>query len=170
MWATAQLGQHLPGLQSRDGTLTNASDTGMRAVHVPLPTRHPGTMAMPLERRANRPARSLIALVRGGLDASAGQGIDPALSRKSKAGRREVPLPPFVVELLAAHRERYPAGSVGEVFTTRPAILAAVHSSRLGAGARPSSGSGCWATWWRGCGSMICTTAPPRGSSPAVVP
>ncbi|MEV5738605.1 site-specific integrase [Microbispora rosea] len=36
---------------------------------------------------------------------------------KSKAGRREVPLPPFVVELLAAHRERYPAGPVGEVFT-----------------------------------------------------
>ncbi|OPG12518.1 hypothetical protein B1L11_14135 [Microbispora sp. GKU 823] len=36
---------------------------------------------------------------------------------KSKAGRREVPLPLFVVELFAAHRERYPAGPVGEAFT-----------------------------------------------------
>jgi integrase len=36
---------------------------------------------------------------------------------KSKAGRRVVPLPPFVGELLTAHRERYPAGDDGAVFT-----------------------------------------------------
>lgn len=36
---------------------------------------------------------------------------------KSKAGRREVPLPAFVVELLREHRKLYPAGPLGEVFT-----------------------------------------------------
>ncbi|ETK30968.1 tyrosine-type recombinase/integrase [Microbispora sp. ATCC PTA-5024] len=36
---------------------------------------------------------------------------------KSKAGRREVPLPGFVVELLTAHRDRYGPGPLGEVFT-----------------------------------------------------
>jgi integrase len=37
---------------------------------------------------------------------------------KSRAGRREVPLPRFVVDLLTAHRDAYPAGALGEVFTT----------------------------------------------------
>lgn len=36
---------------------------------------------------------------------------------KSKAGRREVPIPPFLVDLLTTHRERYPSGQAGEVFT-----------------------------------------------------
>jgi len=36
---------------------------------------------------------------------------------KSKASRLVVPLPPFVVELLTAHRERFPAGDDGAVFT-----------------------------------------------------
>ncbi|HET9658573.1 MAG TPA: site-specific integrase [Kineosporiaceae bacterium] len=36
---------------------------------------------------------------------------------KSRAGRRTVPLPPFVVELLKAHRETYGTGAAGEVFT-----------------------------------------------------
>lgn len=36
---------------------------------------------------------------------------------KSKAGRRTVPLPPFVRELLAGYRAAYPAGPAGELFT-----------------------------------------------------
>ncbi|RZU49204.1 site-specific recombinase XerD [Krasilnikovia cinnamomea] len=36
---------------------------------------------------------------------------------KSRAGRRTVPLPPFTADLLAAHRETFPAGPAGEVFT-----------------------------------------------------
>jgi len=36
---------------------------------------------------------------------------------KSRAGRRTVPLPPFVAELLAAHRDAFRAGAAGEVFT-----------------------------------------------------
>ncbi|WP_019873983.1 tyrosine-type recombinase/integrase [Sporichthya polymorpha] len=36
---------------------------------------------------------------------------------KSRAGRREVPLPPFAVDALIEHRSRYPAGPAGEVFT-----------------------------------------------------
>ena len=36
---------------------------------------------------------------------------------KSRAGRREVPLPPFLVELLRRHCEDYPPGRRGEVFT-----------------------------------------------------
>lgn len=36
---------------------------------------------------------------------------------KSKASRREVPLPRFVIELLTAHRNRYEPGPLGEVFT-----------------------------------------------------
>jgi integrase len=35
---------------------------------------------------------------------------------KSKAGRRTVPLPPFVVQLLTEHAQRFPAGPTGEVF------------------------------------------------------
>lgn len=36
---------------------------------------------------------------------------------KSRAGRRTVPLPPFVVEALRHHREIVPPGASGEVFT-----------------------------------------------------
>jgi integrase len=36
---------------------------------------------------------------------------------KSKAGRRVVPLPPFVVELLREHRARYEPGPAGQVFS-----------------------------------------------------
>ena len=36
---------------------------------------------------------------------------------KSRAGRRVVPLPDFVTELLAAHREAFPPGPADEVFT-----------------------------------------------------
>jgi integrase len=36
---------------------------------------------------------------------------------KSRAGRRVVLLPPFVVELLRAHRDDYASGPAGEVFT-----------------------------------------------------
>lgn len=36
---------------------------------------------------------------------------------KSRAGRRSVPLPPFVAELFTRHRERYTPGPQGEVFT-----------------------------------------------------
>lgn len=38
---------------------------------------------------------------------------------KSKAGRRSVPLPDFVGELLTEHRRRYPPGVAGAVFTSR---------------------------------------------------
>jgi integrase len=38
---------------------------------------------------------------------------------KSRAGRRVVPLPPFVAELLAAHRRIYADGRSGLVFTSR---------------------------------------------------
>lgn len=38
---------------------------------------------------------------------------------KSRAGRRTVPLPAFVVELLAEHKRLYPAGESGHVFTSR---------------------------------------------------
>ncbi len=38
---------------------------------------------------------------------------------KSKAGRRTVPLPPFVVELLTAHARAYPPGALGLIFTAR---------------------------------------------------
>ncbi|WFE27791.1 site-specific integrase [Solwaraspora sp. WMMD791] len=36
---------------------------------------------------------------------------------KSRAGRRAVPLPEFATEILRAHREAFPAGPIGEVFT-----------------------------------------------------
>ncbi|MEU4715293.1 site-specific integrase [Micromonospora purpureochromogenes] len=36
---------------------------------------------------------------------------------KTRAGRRAVPLPPFVVKLLRAHRQLVPPGPAGEVFT-----------------------------------------------------
>ncbi|MGH3341416.1 MAG: tyrosine-type recombinase/integrase [Carbonactinosporaceae bacterium] len=36
---------------------------------------------------------------------------------KSRAGNRSVPLPPFVSQLLTVHREQYPPGSGGEIFT-----------------------------------------------------
>jgi integrase len=36
---------------------------------------------------------------------------------KSRAGRRVVPLPPFAVKLLRAHRKLVPPGSSGEIFT-----------------------------------------------------
>jgi len=38
---------------------------------------------------------------------------------KSKAGRRTVPLPPFVLDQLNTHRDRYPAGPLGEIFTNQ---------------------------------------------------
>jgi integrase len=38
---------------------------------------------------------------------------------KSRAGRRTVPLPGFVVDLLAEHKRRYPPGAAGLVFTSR---------------------------------------------------
>jgi integrase len=38
---------------------------------------------------------------------------------KSRAGRRTVPLPPFVVQLLEAHRDIYAPGQLGEVFTNQ---------------------------------------------------
>jgi hypothetical protein len=38
---------------------------------------------------------------------------------KSKAGRRTVPLPPFLIELLAEHQAHYPEGPFGDVFTNR---------------------------------------------------
>ncbi|MFU8875792.1 tyrosine-type recombinase/integrase [Micromonospora sp. SL4-19] len=40
---------------------------------------------------------------------------------KSRAGRRTVPVPDFAAELLAAHREAFPAGPRGEVFTNSSA-------------------------------------------------
>jgi integrase len=36
---------------------------------------------------------------------------------KSRAGRRTVPLPDFAADLLTAHKEAFPAGPAGEVFT-----------------------------------------------------
>lgn len=36
---------------------------------------------------------------------------------KSRKGRREVPMPPFLVDLLTTHRELYPSGRTGEIFT-----------------------------------------------------
>jgi integrase len=38
---------------------------------------------------------------------------------KSRAGRRIVPLPGFVIELLTEHQRRYPPGTAGLVFTSR---------------------------------------------------
>jgi integrase len=40
---------------------------------------------------------------------------------KTRAGRRVVPLPPFVVKLLRAHRQLVPSGPAGEVFTNEAA-------------------------------------------------
>ncbi|MFG3704752.1 tyrosine-type recombinase/integrase [Micromonospora sp. NPDC047670] len=40
---------------------------------------------------------------------------------KSRAGRRTVPVPDFAVELLTAHRDVFPAGPRGEVFTNSSA-------------------------------------------------
>ncbi|MEU7588896.1 site-specific integrase [Micromonospora sp. NPDC049230] len=40
---------------------------------------------------------------------------------KSRAGRRTVPVPDFATELLTAHREAFPAGPRGEVFTNSSA-------------------------------------------------
>ncbi|MET8197139.1 site-specific integrase [Micromonospora sp. NPDC005222] len=40
---------------------------------------------------------------------------------KSRAGRRTVPVPDFAVDLLAAHREAFPPGPRGEVFTNSSA-------------------------------------------------
>ncbi|PZF86549.1 tyrosine-type recombinase/integrase [Micromonospora deserti] len=40
---------------------------------------------------------------------------------KSRAGRRTVPVPDFAVDLLTAHREAFPAGARGEVFTNSSA-------------------------------------------------
>ncbi len=36
---------------------------------------------------------------------------------KTRAGRRTVPMPDFAAELLAAHKEAFPSGPAGEVFT-----------------------------------------------------
>ena len=38
---------------------------------------------------------------------------------KSRAGRRIVALPGFVVDLLTEHKRRYPTGADGRVFTSR---------------------------------------------------
>ncbi|MGW9195558.1 tyrosine-type recombinase/integrase [Micromonospora chersina] len=40
---------------------------------------------------------------------------------KSRAGRRTVPVPDFAADLLAAHREAFPSGPRGEVFTNSSA-------------------------------------------------
>ncbi|MEU8262485.1 hypothetical protein AB0C02_17865 [Micromonospora sp. NPDC048999] len=42
---------------------------------------------------------------------------------KSRAGRRSVPVPGFAVELLAAHREAFPAGPRGEVTASQSSRL-----------------------------------------------
>jgi integrase len=38
---------------------------------------------------------------------------------KSRAGRRVVPMPGFVIDLLTEHKKRYPPGAAGLVFTSR---------------------------------------------------
>lgn len=78
---------------------------------------------------------------------------------KSRAGRREVPLPPFLVELLTAHREAFEPGPTGELFTNvaggplwrgsfrsriwKPALLRA----RLPLALRFHDLRHCYATW-----------------------
>ncbi|MFF0248218.1 tyrosine-type recombinase/integrase [Streptosporangium sandarakinum] len=49
---------------------------------------------------------------------------------KSRAGRREVPLPGFAVDLLTRHRAAFPAGPLGEVFTGRSGNLMSRHTFR----------------------------------------
>lgn len=49
---------------------------------------------------------------------------------KSRAGRREVPLHRFAVDLLTRHRAAFPAGPLGEVFTGRSGNLMSRHTFR----------------------------------------
>ncbi|MGW7477124.1 tyrosine-type recombinase/integrase [Nonomuraea muscovyensis] len=49
---------------------------------------------------------------------------------KSRAGRREVPLPCFAVDLLTAHRDAFPPGPLGEVFIVRSGNLMSRHTFR----------------------------------------
>jgi integrase len=83
---------------------------------------------------------------------------------KSRAGRREIPLPGFAVELLTAHRDAFPAGPLGEVFTVRSGNLMSRHTFRARVW-RPSlvragllgslvpSGSGFAGTWTNKAGT-----------------
>jgi integrase len=58
---------------------------------------------------------------------------------KTRAGRRTVPLPPFVVAQLRGYRDAYPAGPSGEMFTN----TAGGRCSAPGSGGRRWSGPGC---------------------------
>ena len=58
---------------------------------------------------------ALVRVVRVAVEVAGAVSVKPF--PKSRAGRRTVPLPSFVVELLRAHREAYPPGPSGEVFT-----------------------------------------------------
>jgi len=58
---------------------------------------------------------ALVRVVRVAVEVAGAVSVKPF--PKSRAGRRTVPLPSFVVELLRAHRETYPPGPSGEVFT-----------------------------------------------------
>ncbi|MEV4838588.1 site-specific integrase [Nonomuraea sp. NPDC049486] len=49
---------------------------------------------------------------------------------KSRAGRREIPLPGFALDLLTAHRNAFPPGPLGEVFTVRSGNLMSRHTFR----------------------------------------
>ena len=62
---------------------------------------------------------------------------------KSRAGRRAVPLPPFVVQALKEHRARYGEGPSGEVFTNEADGPVRRPCSGLVYGGRPWYGQGC---------------------------
>lgn len=62
-------------------------------------------------------AARVVRVVRVAVEVS-GRVTDKAYP-KSRAGRRIVPLPAFVVELLTEHKKRYPPGAGGLVFTSR---------------------------------------------------
>ncbi len=86
---------------------------------------------------------------------------------KSRAGRREVPIPAFLRELLAAHREAFAPGPTGELFTNeaggplwrgsfrsrvwKPALLRA----GLPLGLRFHDLRHCYATWLASDGTPI---------------
>jgi len=62
-------------------------------------------------------AAGVVRVIRVAVEVSGHVGDKPY--PKSRAGRRTVPVPPFVAELLAEHKRHYPPGESGHVFTSR---------------------------------------------------
>ncbi|MFI7160444.1 tyrosine-type recombinase/integrase [Micromonospora chalcea] len=81
---------------------------------------------------------------------------------KSRAGRRTVPLPPFVVQALTDHRQSFETGTDGLIFVARTGEPLKRGTFGLGSGSPPCDAPACHS----GSGSMTCGTPTRRGSSP----